>query len=115
MEPSKEKMLAVISHLGGLVVVCFLPIFIPLIIWLTKGEESAFVNQQAKEALNFQISLLIYEVSCILLVFTIIGIPFAYVAFMVFAVANIICSITGAVKTSRGITYKYPMNLRLIQ
>ena len=115
MEQDKEKVLAVISHLGGLVVICFLPIIIPFCVWIFKGAESTFVNQQSKEALNFQLSLIIYEVACGILFFTIIAIPFVYIAMTVFVITNVICSIIGAVKTSRGITYKYPMNLRLIR
>ena len=45
MEASKEKMLAVVSHLGGLVPCCYLPVIIPFLIWITKGEESPFVNR----------------------------------------------------------------------
>ena len=115
MEQSKERLLAVISHLGGLVVVCFLPIVIPFLVWVLKGDQSEFVNLQAKEALNFQLSLIIYEVACGVLIFTVIGAPVALIAGVVFVITNIICSIVGAFKTSRGITYKYPMNLRLIQ
>ena len=115
MEESKEKVLAVFSHLGGLIPCCFLPIIIPFFVWITKGEESPFVNRQAKEALNFQISLSIYFACCWLLVFTILGIPIAFIAFIVFVITNFVCSIIGAVKTSQKITYNYPMNLRLIK
>jgi uncharacterized Tic20 family protein len=115
MEESKEKILAVVSHLGGLIPCCFLPVVIPFVIWITKGEESPFVNRQAKEALNFQISLSIYFACCWLLVFTILGIPIAFIAFIVFIIMNFICSIIGAVKTSQGSIYNYPLNLRLIK
>jgi uncharacterized Tic20 family protein len=115
MEESKEQTLAVIAHLGGLVPFFFLPMVIPFLVWMTKGEQSPFVNRQAKEALNFQISLFIYEGACWLLVFTILGVPLALIAFFVFRVTNFICSIVGAVRTSRGHIYNYPMNLRLIK
>lgn len=115
MEESKEKVLAVVAHLGGLVPVCFLPIAIPFFIWIAKGDEGAFVNRQAKEALNFQISLAIYFACCWLLFFTILGIPVAVVAAFIFIVTNFICSIIAAVKTSQGVVYNYPMNLRLIK
>jgi len=115
MEESKGKVLAVISHLGGLVPFCFLPMIIPFLIWISKGEESPFVNRQAKEALNFQISLSIYFTCCWLLVFTILGIPIAFMAFVLFVILNFFCSIIGAIITSQGIIYNYPMNLRLIK
>lgn len=104
-----------IGHLGGLVPFYFLPLIIPFVVWVARGDDSEFVNMQSKEALNFQISLLIYEMACFLLMFTILGIPLAIMAGFVFIVTNFICSIKGAVRTSKGLTYKYPMNLRLIK
>lgn len=115
MEASKEKMWAVIGHLGGLVPGYFLCGLIPLFVWLLKGEESAFVNKQAKEALNFQISLVIYETIAFLIAFTIIGLPITIIAFAIFWVLNIFCSIKGAVRTFKGLEYSYPWNLRLIK
>ena len=115
MESSKAKTLAVVSHLGGLAVVCLLPLVIPFVIWIWQGKESNYVDQQAKEALNFQLSLVIYEAVCVGLLFTIIGIPFAIIGFAVFALTNFICSIIGAIQTAQGRVYKYPMNLRLIK
>jgi len=114
MDPSRERNLAVVSHLGGLVPFLLFPILIPFLVWLLKGDESAFVNEQSREALNFQISLFIYGVISVMLIFTIIGIPIAIIAFIIFVITNIICSIKGAVRTSKGLNYRYPMNLRLI-
>ncbi len=115
METSKERVLAVISHLGGLLAFAsFLGILIPLIIWLAKGDQSDFVNKQAKEAVNFQISFTIYNALGWLLFFTVIGIPLAYLWWFIIWAVNIICSIKGAIWTSRGNTYRYPLNLRLI-
>src|SRR5665213_1563230 len=101
MEESKGKVLAVISHLGGLVPFCFLPLIIPFLVWISKGGESVFVNRQAKEALNFQISLSIYFACCWILVFTILGIPLALIAAMVFIITNFICSIIAAILTAQ--------------
>jgi len=114
MDQSRERNLAVVSHLGGLVPFLLFPILIPFLVWLLKGDESAFVNEQSREALNFQISLFIYGVISIMLIFTIIGIPIAIIAFVIFVITNIVCSIKGAVRTSKGLNYRYPMNLRLI-
>ena len=104
-----------ISHMGGLVPVPWVPIIVPFVVWILKGDESEFVNKQAREALNFQLSLSIYWSLCFLLVFTIVGIPIAFIAFFVFIITNIVCSLIGATRTSKGLEYRYPMNLRLIQ
>ncbi|MDE1921559.1 MAG: DUF4870 domain-containing protein [Candidatus Omnitrophica bacterium] len=114
MEQSKERNLAMISHLGGLVPVPWVPLIVPLMVWILAGDESSFVNKQAREAMNFQLSISIYWSLCFFLIFTIIGIPIAVVAFGVFIITNIVCSLKGAVRTSKGLEYLYPMNLRLI-
>lgn len=115
MEDARQRNLAMISHLGGLVPVPWVPLIVPFLVWILKGDESEFVNTQAREALNFQLSISIYWSLCIFLLFTIIGIPFALISFGVFIIVNIVCSLKGAIRTSRGLEYMYPMNLRLIK
>src|SRR5271169_420321 len=108
MDQSRERNLAMISHMGGLVPVPWVPIIVPFLVWISKGDEGVFVNKQAREALNFQLSISIYWSLCVFLIFTIIGIPIAFVAFGIFIITNIICSLKGAVRTSKGLEYKYP-------
>ncbi len=114
-DPSKEHVWAVIGHLGGLFPAYFLCGIIPLLVWLLKGDDSAFVNKQSKEALNFQISLVIYETVAILVAFTIIGLPITVLAFIIFWILNLVCSIKGAVRTFKGLEYQYPWNLRIVK
>ena len=83
----------------------------PLIVWLYKKDESAFVSDQGKEALNFQISMLIYFVAACALVFVLIGIP----ALVIFGIIDLVCIVMGAVKASEGVAYRYPLNLRLLK
>jgi uncharacterized Tic20 family protein len=114
MEQSRERNLAMISHMGGLVPVPWVPIIVPFLVWILKGDESPFVNMQAREALNFQLSISIYWSICIILLFTIILSPIALISFGIFIVTNIFCSLQGASRTAKGLEYRYPMNLRLI-
>ncbi len=115
MEQSRERNLAMISHLGGLVPIPWVPVIVPFLVWILKGDESGFVDAQAREALNFQLSISIYWSLCVFLIFTIIGIPIALIAFGVFIITNVVCSLKGAIRTSKGLEYRYPMNLRLIR
>ncbi len=115
IDDSKDKTWAVLAHLGGLIPVAFLSVIIPLLIWLIKGSESSFVEKQAKEALNFQISLAIYSAVAICIAFTMIGIPITLLSFIVLGLMNVVCSIIGAIKTSKKEEYTYPLNLRLIR
>ena len=83
----------------------------PLIIWLIKKDEHEFVDDQGKEALNFQILMLICYVVSYVLMFVIIG----CVTFVATWLAHIILCIMAAMAANRGEWYRYPFNLRLIK
>ena len=104
-----DRTMAMIGHLSG-IVAGFIG---PLVIWLINKDKTdkAWLNDQAKEALNFQITLLIaYFVSGILTL-VLIGI------FLIFALmlANIVLCIMAGMKANEGISYRYPATLRLIK
>jgi uncharacterized Tic20 family protein len=83
----------------------------PLIVWLMKREEDPFIDAQGKEAVNFQISVIIYAVVCAILMIIVIGI-FLLIALMI---ANFILVIVAGVKANSGESFKYPANIRLIK
>ncbi|MDF7799940.1 DUF4870 domain-containing protein [Pontiellaceae bacterium B1224] len=83
----------------------------PLIIWLLKREEGNFVNEQGKESVNFQLSLLIYSLACGLLFFIGIGV----LMIIPLGIFGFVCPIIGAVKASEGISYRYPLCIRFIK
>ncbi len=83
----------------------------PLIIWLIKKDEDPFVDDQGKEALNFQITVMIAMAISGALICIIIG-PFLMMAV---AVCNIVFCIIGALKANEGVAYRYPFTLRLIK
>jgi uncharacterized Tic20 family protein len=101
---SDEKTMAILSHILTLVA----PILAPLIIYLVKKDESAFVKWHAQESLNFQITVILV---CIILAISIIGILLLW-AVGIFA---LICVIIATVRASEGKLYKYPLSLRLIK
>lgn len=111
---SKHLGWAVIAHFGGLVPMALISIGTPLVVWLLRREESLFIDTQAKEALNFQISLFIYSGVSLFLMFSFMGIPFGTIIFLFLYIVNFVCSIQGAMKSSKNIEYRYPFNLRLI-
>ncbi len=101
---SDEKTMAILSHILT-IAVGFLA---PLIIYLMKKDESAFVREHAKESLNFQITVLI---ACIVLAITIIGLLLIWLVLLLSLVFVIIATI----KTNEGKLYKYPFSLKLIK
>ena len=105
--PSQDdRNLAMIAHLLG-IISSFLG---ALIIWIIKKDESPFVAQEAKEALNFQITLFITHVIAGALIFVVIGLLLVPLVWVV----NIVFSIMGAMSASKGQGYRYPFAIRLI-
>ena len=106
--PSQEsKNMALLCHLLGLLT-SFLG---PLILWLIKKEEDSFIEHHGKEALNFQIMLIIANfVGGIL---TVICVGFFILAAA--GILDIVFSIMACVAASKGEMYRYPVSLRLIK
>jgi uncharacterized Tic20 family protein len=109
----EEKNWAMYCHLSGLlgVLVPFGNIIAPLIIWQLKRDELPFVNDQGKEALNFQISITIYLFVSLILLLVVVGF-FLLIAIGLFST---IFTIIAAINAADGIKYRYPLTLRLIQ
>jgi uncharacterized protein len=93
---------------GGLVLFTILG---PLIIWRTKGETMPFVAEQAKESLNFQITVFLLGLLFAVLAFVLIG----FFLLWILGVANLILVIIAAIKVSDGQPYRYPFCLRLVK
>lgn len=106
--PTKdERTMAMLAHLLG-IILCIIG---PLIIWVIKKDESKFIDDQGKEAMNFQIIPLILYVAGTLLWCLILP-PLAAVVMWVIVV---ILSIMAALKANEGVRYRYPFALRLIK
>jgi len=114
-EVNKEAcMWAMFCHLAGLagiVIPAVGNIVGPLILWQIKKDEYPFVDEQGKEAVNFQISMTIYGLICIPLFFICIG-PFLLAAV---GVVDLVFLLIAAVKANNGQHYRYPLNIRFIK
>lgn len=107
VSPSNDdKNIATITHLGG-TVFSFVP---ALIVWIIKKDDSAYIADQSREALNFQITMVLAYMLAGVLSWILIGLIF----FPVIWVLNIVFCIIAAISTSKGETYRYPFALRLI-
>ena len=109
----ESRMWAMIAHLSALsgVIVPFGHIIGPLVVWLVKKDEMAFVDDQAKEALNFNISMTIYMLVSILLVMVVIG----FVLIPILAIFGLVYTIIAAVKANEGTAFRYPLIFRLVK
>lgn len=117
LDPAQDKTWASFAHLGG--ILSFLP---SLIIWLVFKDRGRLTDQEAKEALNWQITWLIAWVAS-QIIGVIIG-SFTYgVGYLLFGllipwalyILNLVFSIIGFIRVNGGGTYRYPLNFRFIK
>ena len=106
---SDERTMAILSHI--LAIVPGIGIFGPLVIWLVKKNESPFVEANARESLNFQLTIIIAYIISGILVVVVIGLLLLAVLW----VLNLVLVIIATVKASENKIYLYPFNLRLIK
>ena len=102
-----DRNIAALTHAGG-IIFGFIP---SLIVYLLKKDSgSAWLVQQSREALNFQITVLIACVVASILSALLIGL----FIFPLIFIANLIFCVIAAVKASNGEVYRYPLTLRLL-
>jgi|ERR1043166_4133999 uncharacterized Tic20 family protein len=106
MSKKDERMMAMFCHLGGILG----GFILPLVIWLVKREESRYIDYHGKEALNFQITMLIaHFVAGFFACFT-----FGLTTLVVLALSITFCVIASTA-ANNGEYYRYPMTIRFIQ
>jgi len=109
-----EQNWAMFCHLAALsgFIIPFGNVLGPLVIWLIKKDTMPLVDRHGKEAINFQITVLLALLVCVILMFVVIGI---FLAFAV-GIAALVLTIVAAVKISNGdLEYRYPFALRLLK
>ena len=116
VSPADERLWATLSHVAS-PVAAFISVgtlgwAAPLIIFLVYKDRSRFIREQAAEALNFQITLLVAYL--VVLVITIITFGLGALLFFVPLILSIVFGIIAALATNRGESYRYPMNIRLV-
>jgi uncharacterized Tic20 family protein len=108
-----ERTWGMLAHLSSVVAMLIgLSVIGPLIVWLAKKDTSAWVAHHAREALNFQITMLLVYVALIIVGFVSCGI--GWFPIPVAALVNLVLSIVAAVKANDGVRYTYPFALRLV-
>ncbi len=108
-----ERTWGMLAHLTAFAgfIIPFGNVFGPLVVWLMKRDQSEFVAEQGKEALNFNISVLIGAAICGVLVFVFIGILLGVALFIFWLALTIIAGI----KAGEGVRYRYPVAIRLVK
>jgi uncharacterized Tic20 family protein len=108
-----ERTWGMLAHLAAFAgfIVPFGNLIGPLLVWLLKRDQLPFVADQGREALNFNISVLIAAVVCGVLVYVFIGILLGVALF----IAWLALTIVAGIKASEGTRYRYPFALRLVK
>lgn len=108
-----ERTWAAFTHLSALsgFIIPLGNLLVPLVIWLLKRHDYVLVDDQGREALNFQISITLYTLVAALLVKLFIGVILLPLLLLFWVVMTIVA----AVKSSDGMRFRYPLTLRLIK
>jgi uncharacterized Tic20 family protein len=114
-----DKTMGMLAHLSALVSIG------PLIIWLMNKDkpDKEFVNTEAKEALNFVISIWIVMIGAMIVSTILAFIPvlgwiasiLIWLAMMAVGLGGLVFIIIAAMKANEGVNYRYPVNLRLVK
>lgn len=100
-------------------------------IWMLKRDESPFVAEHAKEAVNFNLSMFIYACAAGLIGFLLVGATILtlglgiiltapagivlLLAIGAIAVMWLVCSVIATFKAYNGESYRYPLTIRLLK
>tara|TARA_B100001093_G_scaffold55416_1_gene46985 strand:+ start:343 stop:669 length:327 start_codon:yes stop_codon:yes gene_type:complete len=103
------RTIALLARILGI----FTSFVVPLIIYLIKKDEDAFIADQSKEALNFHITVIIAYFA--LIVISIITVGFGALLFPVLGLGVLILGIIAGIKANDGVAFRYPFTIRLIK
>ncbi len=103
-------MLCHLSALSGFIIP-FGSLIGPLVVWQIKKNQYPIVDDQGKEALNFQITITLAAIVSAILIVVLVGIALLIAV----AIASLVFTIIAAIKANNGETYRYPFCLRLIK
>jgi uncharacterized Tic20 family protein len=103
-----DKIWSMLSHLSALFGV---GVILPLVVYLAMRHDSEYTASNAREALNFQISIYLYILCCVPLIFILVGLPMMILV----GLGSLVFAIIAAVKASQGYCYRYPLTLRLVK
>lgn len=109
--PSAVRNWAMAAHLAAFAVfVVPVPVLGPLLVWLLKRDDHPFIDAHGKEALNFNVSVLVYGIVAGFLILLAIGL----LLLPIVAVAWLVLTIIAAVRAANGEDYRYPLTIRFI-
>lgn len=114
--PQDAKTWGMMAHLSGLIAIAlsagFASFIGPLLVYFLKKDEHPFIEDQAKEALNFQLTMFIAVIIAGAITGASCGLAFPLLFIPI--VLQIVFGIIGSIKANNGEYYRYPMCIRMI-
>lgn len=83
----------------------------PIICWISRKDESAWVDSNGRSSLNFQLSMLLYMVLAIPLCIILVGIPIL----IFLGLLEVVCIVVASIKAAKGEKFKYPLSIPFLQ
>ena len=116
-QSQNSRTLGSVAHLSALAGVVGIPSFVGPLIVLLVGRDDAFAQLEAREALNFNLSILIYAVAAVGVTIATLGIGLLVIvpAALAAAIAWFVLVIIAGVRAAGGSGYRYPLTLRLVK
>ena len=112
LRPDEERTWSMAAHVSALLTLVGIPSMIgPLVVWLMKKDSSPMVDAHGKEAVNFNISFMLYGIASIILIVVLIGILLIPIVLITWFVLVIIAT----TRASRNEFYRYPLTIRFIK
>lgn len=110
---NEERLWATLAHLSGLAgwVIPLGNVVAPLLIWLWQREKSVLVEDQAKEALNFQLTVTLAATASFVLMYVLIG----FLLIVIVGLFALVMMVIAAIKANRARFYRYPLTFRFVR
>ena len=115
--PDKDaRTWAMICHLAALSGFAF-PVFVfgfllgPLVVWAVKRDDSPFIDDQGKEVMNFQLTMMIAFFFSFMLIFVLVG----FFLVGILCLYEFVMIVVAAIKANEGVQYRYPLTIRFIK
>jgi len=123
MTTQNDKNYSSITHLSGFAG-WFFPfgnIIAPLVMWIAKKNDSTYIDEHGKAAVNFQLSLILYGFLLAILIIPItiltlgLGLIAILIAIIPAIILKIVLIISASIKASNGEYYDYPFTIQFIK
>ena len=115
MQDTKRKLLRASCHASALISWSIVTIGLPIAVLLLTDDP--LVKDSAKEAINFQITMIILTCIASALFVSVLGIPLAVVMFCYIGIVSLVLPIIAIVSVCADPerTYRYPLTIRLVK